>query len=115
MRRRLSRPVLRVVQAGPLSLFYGSLPSDALCSDNLEPVVRSLPCRSARGVASLLLPDLPRLLQGQYLGLSVQFRRNCGCVHCVYPLLVKFAYGYMALTGGEVLWGMASTQGTRLM
>jgi hypothetical protein len=67
----------RVCPSGPLSLFYGSLPSDALCIDNLEPFVRSLPCRAERGVASILLSDVPRLLQGQYLGLTMHIRRHC--------------------------------------
>lgn len=54
------------------------LSREAPCIDNLEPFIRSLPCRDRHGLAAFLRqPSL--LLEGDHLGLSLHIRRYCRC------------------------------------
>lgn len=62
------------------------LSREAPCIDNLEPFIRSLPCRDRHGLAAFLRqPSL--LLEGDHLGLSLHIRRYCRCGEQPFPHL----------------------------
>ncbi|QRV76610.1 Gpi16 subunit, GPI transamidase component [Ceratobasidium sp. AG-Ba] len=56
----------------PHSLRYSSLPSESVCTENLTPFVKLLPCKAHSGIASLLNPH--RLFDADWHGMSITVR-----------------------------------------
>ncbi|KAI6124579.1 GPI transamidase component PIG-T [Pisolithus croceorrhizus] len=56
----------------PHALRYASLPSENVCTENLTPFVKLLPCKSRAGLAALLNPQ--RIFDADWHGLSVHLR-----------------------------------------
>ncbi|KAF9490588.1 GPI transamidase component GPI16 [Pleurotus eryngii] len=54
---------------GPHLLRHASLPSEHVCTENLTPFLKLLPCKSLSGIASLLNPH--RLFDADWHGMSV--------------------------------------------
>ena len=53
-------------------LRYGTLPSENVCTENLTPFLKLLPCKSLSGIAGLLNPH--RLFDADWHGLGVHVR-----------------------------------------
>lgn len=53
-------------------LRYGTLPSENVCTENLTPFLKLLPCKSLSGIAALLNPH--RLFDADWHGLGVHVR-----------------------------------------
>ncbi|KAL3690920.1 hypothetical protein R1sor_004571 [Riccia sorocarpa] len=53
---------------------YGALPREAVCTENLTPWLKLLPCRDKAGIASLL--DRPSIYNGHYHSLRVHVKRS---------------------------------------
>lgn len=60
---------------GALRFLHGALPREALCTENLSPWARMLPCRARAGLATLLNPL--RIFASRYHGLSTHVRQVC--------------------------------------
>ncbi|KAI6116168.1 GPI transamidase component PIG-T [Pisolithus sp. B1] len=56
----------------PHALRYANLPSENVCTENLTPFVKLLPCKSRAGLATLLNPK--RIFDADWHGLSVHLR-----------------------------------------
>ncbi|KAG9081986.1 Subunit of the glycosylphosphatidylinositol transamidase complex-like protein [Ceratobasidium sp. 392] len=56
----------------PHSLRYSSLPSESVCTENLTPFVKLLPCKAHAGIASLLNPH--KLFDADWHGMSITVR-----------------------------------------
>lgn len=54
---------------------YGQLPGEAVCSENVTPWSKLLPCKNLAGLASLLRPT--SLFRSNYIALKMTFRRVC--------------------------------------
>ena len=74
--RRTTSPVLTFTPEGllpnwtrPHQLRHGSLPSEHVCTENLTPFLKLLPCKSQSGLASLLNPH--RLFDADWHGMGV--------------------------------------------
>ncbi|KAI8892974.1 GPI transamidase component PIG-T [Globomyces pollinis-pini] len=57
------------------SLRYSSLPFEAVCTENLTPWGKLLPCQTKAGLATLL--DAHRLFDGNYQSMALKFTRSC--------------------------------------
>ncbi|KAL2623143.1 hypothetical protein R1flu_003348 [Riccia fluitans] len=53
---------------------YGALPREAVCTENLTPWLKLLPCRDKAGIATLL--DRPSIYNGHYHSLRVHINRS---------------------------------------
>jgi len=53
----------------PHELFHVAVPSDTVCTENLTPFLKLLPCKSSAGIASLLNPH--RLFDADWHGLGI--------------------------------------------
>ncbi|KAF4577470.1 Subunit of the glycosylphosphatidylinositol transamidase complex-like protein [Pleurotus pulmonarius] len=74
--QRTTSPVMAFVPEGDLPnwpgshlLRHASLPSEHVCTENLTPFLKLLPCKSLSGIASLLNPH--RLFDADWHGMSV--------------------------------------------
>ncbi|GAB1519076.1 Subunit of the glycosylphosphatidylinositol transamidase complex-like protein [Rhizoctonia solani] len=56
----------------PHSLRYAAMPSENVCTENLTPFVKLLPCKAHAGIASLLNPH--RLFDADWHGMSITVR-----------------------------------------
>ncbi|CAH8665751.1 unnamed protein product [Dicrocoelium dendriticum] len=56
-------------------LRYAQMPGESLCSENLTPWIKLLPCKDLKGLASLLVPT--SLFRSNYLSLRIGLRRVC--------------------------------------
>lgn len=56
----------------PHALRYANLPSENVCTENLTPFVKLLPCKSHAGLATLLNPQ--RIFDADWHGLSIHLR-----------------------------------------
>ncbi|WFD30060.1 Subunit of the glycosylphosphatidylinositol transamidase complex-like protein [Malassezia sp. CBS 17886] len=55
-------------------LFHAYLPSEAICTENLTPLLKLLPCKGGAGLASLILPHA--ILRAEFHSVSVHARRE---------------------------------------
>ena len=86
---RTIRPVLSFspegdhspAQRGRLHLLHGALPREPVCTENLTPFLKLLPCKGRAGVASLL--DGHRLFDAQWQSMSVVVKPVCSASGCV--------------------------------
>lgn len=56
----------------PHSLRYAAIPSENVCTENLTPFVKLLPCKAQAGIASLLNPH--KLFDADWHGMSITVR-----------------------------------------
>lgn len=61
----------------------GALSREALCTENLTPWEKLLPCETRAGLASTLRPKT--LFQGEYTSLGLHIRRTCPTPTCASP------------------------------
>ncbi|CAL8107093.1 unnamed protein product [Calicophoron daubneyi] len=54
---------------------YGQIPREGLCSENITPWVKLLPCKDLRGLASLIVPT--SVFRANYDALTIGLRRIC--------------------------------------
>ncbi|KEP54120.1 Gpi16 subunit GPI transamidase component [Rhizoctonia solani 123E] len=66
------RPEGDLPQDYPHSLRYAAIPSENVCTENLTPFVKLLPCKAHAGIASLLNPH--RLFDADWHGMSIAVR-----------------------------------------
>ncbi|CUA76870.1 GPI transamidase component PIG-T [Rhizoctonia solani] len=66
------RPEGDLPQDYPHSLRYAAIPSENVCTENLTPFVKLLPCKAHAGIASLLNPH--RLFDADWHGMSITVR-----------------------------------------
>lgn len=59
----------------PLHLLHGTLPGEVVCTENLTPFVKLLPCKGKAGVSSLF--DGHRLFDASWQSMSIDFRPTC--------------------------------------
>ncbi|XP_055603246.1 GPI transamidase component PIG-T [Uranotaenia lowii] len=64
---------------------YAALPREVVCTENLTPWKKLLPCKLREGFASLLTPD--HVYSGNYHSLSVHMRKLCADKKCSEFLL----------------------------
>ena len=57
------------------SLFYGALPHEAVCTENLTPWKKLLPCFAHKGLATLL--NANHLFNSYYFSMAIDFRPVC--------------------------------------
>ena len=83
--QRTTSPVLTFQPEGSLPNFtyphqlrHATLPSEHVCTENLTPFLKLLPCKSLSGIASLLNPH--RLFDADWhgLGVHVRYREGAG-------------------------------------
>jgi GPI-anchor transamidase subunit T len=74
--QRTTSPMLAFTPEGslpnwtlPHQLRHGSLPSERVCTENLTPFLKLLPCKSLSGIASLLNPH--RLFDADWHGMGI--------------------------------------------
>ncbi|XP_065581877.1 GPI transamidase component PIG-T-like [Artemia franciscana] len=60
---------------------YAALPSEIVCTENLTPWKKMLPCDTRRGLASLLDPK--KIFNSNYHSLAVDWRPVCSTAECV--------------------------------
>ncbi|XP_035917423.1 GPI transamidase component PIG-T [Anopheles stephensi] len=69
-------------------LRYAALPREIVCTENLTPWAKLLPCRSREGLVSLLVPD--SIYSSNYHSLGVHMRKLCANAECTeFQLEVK--------------------------
>ncbi|XP_052864016.1 GPI transamidase component PIG-T [Anopheles cruzii] len=61
-------------------LRYAVLPREIVCTENLTPWAKLLPCRSREGMVSLLVPD--SIYASNYHSLGVHIRKLCADAEC---------------------------------
>jgi len=72
----------------PLELRYGILPRESVCTENLTPWVKLLPCREQAGIGKLLNPL--KLYDVHYHSMSITVRKICKSSNnndCLIPTL----------------------------
>ena len=58
-----------------LYLLAGNLPGEVVCTENLTPFLKLLPCKSNAGIASLL--DGHKLFDASWQSMAIDFRTIC--------------------------------------
>ncbi|KAL9113875.1 MAG: hypothetical protein Q9227_002009 [Pyrenula ochraceoflavens] len=62
-------------KADGLHLFHGVLPGEVVCTENLTPFLKLLPCKGKAGISSLL--DGHKLFDSSWQSMSIDVRRVC--------------------------------------
>jgi GPI-anchor transamidase subunit T len=83
---RTTRPVVTFEPLGDhgnnsmvnLHLLHGALPREVVCTENLTPFLKSLPCKGKAGIASLL--DGHKLFDATWQTMSIDVRPVCPAV-----------------------------------
>ena len=70
----------REESAGSRHLLYGSLPREPVCTENLTPFLKLLPCKGRAGIGSVL--DGHKLFDAQWQSMSVSVRPVCDGDRC---------------------------------
>lgn len=68
------------VTSSNLHLLHGSLPHEVVCTENLTPFLKLLPCKGKAGVSSLL--DGHKLFDASFQTMAVDVRPVCGAGSC---------------------------------
>ena len=58
-----------------LHLLYGSLPHEVVCTENLTPFLKQLPCKGKAGISSLL--DGHKLFDASWQAMAIDVRPRC--------------------------------------
>src|ERR1700709_169692 len=80
---RTTRPVMSFQPAGyhpnstiaNLHLLHGTLPREVVCTENLTPFLKLLPCKGKAGISSLL--DGHKLFDASWQSMSIDVRPKC--------------------------------------
>ncbi|KAI9745144.1 MAG: Subunit of the glycosylphosphatidylinositol transamidase complex-like protein [Claussenomyces sp. TS43310] len=80
---RTTRPVMSFVPSGDhanstmskLHLLHGTLPREVVCTENLTPFLKLLPCKGKAGISSLL--DGHKLFDASWQSMSIDVRPTC--------------------------------------
>jgi len=78
---RTTRPVVSFEPAGDhdpssqLHLLHGTLPGEVVCTENLTPFVKLLPCKGKAGISSLF--DGHKLFDASWQSMSIDVRPVC--------------------------------------
>ena len=79
---RTSRPVISFEPMGEnfqslrkVHLLHGTLPGEVVCTENLTPFLKLLPCKGKAGISSLL--DGHRLFDASWQTMSIDVRQQC--------------------------------------
>ncbi|OAT05711.1 phosphatidylinositol glycan, class T [Blastomyces gilchristii SLH14081] len=77
---RTTRPVVTFEPVGnhssrPLHLLHGTLPGEVVCTENLTPFLKLLPCKGKAGISSLF--DGHRLFDASWQSMSIDVRPTC--------------------------------------
>ncbi|EEH38409.1 GPI transamidase component GPI16 [Paracoccidioides lutzii Pb01] len=77
---RTTRPVVTFEpvgnhSSGHLHLLHGTLPGEVVCTENLTPFLKLLPCKGKAGIASLL--DGHRLFDASWQSMAIDVRPTC--------------------------------------
>ncbi|KAL2832700.1 GPI transamidase component PIG-T [Aspergillus pseudoustus] len=87
---RTTRPVASFEPAGDhlapenLHLLHGTLPGEVVCTENLTPFLKLLPCKGKAGVASLL--DGHKLFDAAWQSMSIDVRPVCAGQECLVQI-----------------------------
>lgn len=81
----------------PYALRYATLPSEHVCTENLTPFLKLLPCKSRAGLAKLLNPQ--RLFDADWHGLGVHVRSRESGVELIMG--VQAVFNPVRLSGGK--------------
>lgn len=79
------RPEGAISDASSTLLRHAVLSRENLCTENLTPWLKMLPCGSNSGISSLINPAT--LHHSQYLSLGLNFKRKCRKSNCVNPAI----------------------------
>lgn len=58
------------------NLRYASIPNEIVCTENLTPWIKLLPCAKSKGLATLF-KNSPKLLDSHHFMTSLNFKKNC--------------------------------------
>lgn len=72
-------------QINSTQLRYAALPREVVCTENLTPWKKLLPCGAKRGVASLL--NSGHIHNNRYHSLGLKFRQICSTAYCKKPIV----------------------------
>ena len=79
---RTSKPVVSFEPTGdhantsqPLHLLHGTLPGEVVCTENLTPFVKLLPCKGKAGISSIF--DGHKLFDASWQSMSIDVRPVC--------------------------------------
>jgi phosphatidylinositol glycan class T len=79
---RTTRPVVSFEPTGDhsqpestLHFLHGTLPGEVVCTENLTPFLKLLPCKGKAGIASLL--DGHKLFDASWQSMSIDIRPSC--------------------------------------
>ncbi|KAK7206494.1 GPI transamidase component PIG-T [Myxozyma melibiosi] len=61
-------------------LFHGSLPSESVCTENLTPFMKLLPCKGHAGISSLL--DGHKIFDSKWQSMALDFTADCDDDSC---------------------------------
>lgn len=61
--------------ASNLHLLHGTLPREVVCTENLTPFLKLLPCKGKTGIASLL--DGHKLFDSSWQSMAIDVKPNC--------------------------------------
>lgn len=68
-----------------LHLFHGALPHEPVCTENLTPFLKLLPCKGRAGTSSLL--DGHRLFDSQWQAMALDVRPVCEGGQCFVEMV----------------------------
>lgn len=68
-----------------LHLFHGALPREPVCTENLTPFLKLLPCKGRAGISSLL--DGHRLFDSQWQAMALDVRPVCEGDECFVEMV----------------------------
>ena len=68
-----------------LHLFHGALPREPVCTENLTPFLKLLPCKGRAGISSLL--DGHRLFDSQWQAMALDVRPFCEGDECFVEMV----------------------------
>jgi GPI-anchor transamidase subunit T len=68
-----------------LHLFHGALPREPVCTENLTPFLKLLPCKGTAGISSLL--DGHRLFDSQWQAMALDVRPICEAEECFVEMV----------------------------
>ncbi|CAN6627866.1 GPI transamidase component Gpi16p [Trichomonascus vanleenenianus] len=81
-------PVRSFAPAGDIPnrayLFHAALPKEPVCTENLTPFIKMLPCKGKAGISSLL--DGHKIFDSQWQGMSIDVERHCDAGKCYQRL-----------------------------
>ena len=65
----------RDVSNSNLHLLHGNLPHEVICTENLTPFIKQLPCKGKAGISSLL--DGHKLFDSSWQAMAIDVRPQC--------------------------------------